>query len=199
MTTTAEHPAAPERDFCPQLRIINDLSYQVAGHQRRLALRSDNVADVKDVVETTNIQVITLASELAAVGERVGRLETAQSETNVRLGRLETAQSETNVRLGRLETAQSETNVRLDRLETAQSETNVRLDRLETAQSETNVRLDRLETAQRKTNDRLDRLDARLDQMDARMNRLEAGQIENRDLLHQVLSAVEGGKGRKKN
>ena len=171
MTTTAEHPAAPERDFCPQLRIINDLSYQVAGHQRRLALRSDNVADVKDVVETTNIQVITLASELAAVGERVGRLETAQSETNVRLGRLETAQSETNVRLGRLETAQSETNVRLDRLE----------------------------TAQRKTNDRLDRLDARLDQMDARMNRLEAGQIENRDLLHQVLSAVEGGKGRKKN
>lgn len=156
MTTTTERPAAPERGCCPQLHVINDLSYQVAGHQRRLALRSDNVADVKDVVEATSLQVINVAGELANVGERVGRLETAQGETNKRLGRLEIAQDATNLRLDQMD-----------------------------------GRLDRMDG-------RLDQMDGRLGLVEGRLNHLEAGQIRNRELLSEILAAVEGKKGRKK-
>ena len=99
------------------------------------------------------------------MGQRLDRLETAQTETNQRLDRVETRLSSVETRLGRVETRLSSVETRLSSVETRLSSVETRLDRVETRLSSVETRLDRVETRLSSVETRLGRVETRLEQI----------------------------------
>lgn len=89
--------------------LIADLSYQVGTQQRHLALITNDLADMKDVVEATNLRVIKIETEVAGTNKRI-------DSTNERIDRLELAQVETKSQLNDVQATQMEQGHQLARI-----------------------------------------------------------------------------------